>query len=249
MDERSRPETIKIVAGQVVLSDRLATFRRLYRWFNLTILQQGVWPMLLLIATAPAVAIAETPGGWYLARLAAPLLAAMLAWLYLRQTLLESSLQGEAPTYSLLTNVEPLPESRLAKQARIWLLGLPVMVAAARLLAGPAEPAFKPILFGAVQVAAFHLINFGVVPRSYRDPARGMAIGTLLFAISWAIHDALQVAAQPEAGAWSWALASGFVVGAGVALVCRFIRRWPGGALTAAAAHWFLIYLVFGFVD
>ena len=32
-----------------------------------------------------------------------------------------------------------------------------------------------------------------------------------------------------------------------VAIVAQLLHRWPGGRLTAPAAHWLVIYLIFGF--
>jgi hypothetical protein len=40
---------------------------------------------------------------------------------------------------------------------------------------------------------------------------------------------------------------SGFSVGVVVAAVAQALHRWPGGQLTAPAAHWLVIYLIFGF--
>jgi hypothetical protein len=96
-------------------------------------------------------------------------------------------------------------------------------------------------------VAAYHLIHFGVVVRSYPDRAHGLWMATLLFAVSWGIHDALLTALGPSAASPALALVGGLVIGLAIALLSRALRRWPGGALPAAATHWLLIYLIFGF--
>jgi hypothetical protein len=40
---------------------------------------------------------------------------------------------------------------------------------------------------------------------------------------------------------------AGFTLGVLVAVGAQIVHRWPGGWLTAPAAHWLVIYLVFGF--
>jgi hypothetical protein len=129
---------------------------------------------------------------------------------------------------------------------RYALLGLPFAVALMRLLVGPADEAFNIIIFGTVNVAAYHLIHFGVVPMIYDDRAHGLHVGAILFGISWALHDTLMVALTDD-GSWLLALGAGLFLGWVVAGVSLLIRRWPGGAITAAATHYLVVYLVFGF--
>jgi hypothetical protein len=239
------------IGGQLVLSERLATFKRIYRWLNLTLVHQATWPLLLLLTAAPAVDPEQVPMPWSLARAGAPALAALFAFAYLRQAPegdRGTGGQGDrAVDRSLIVPLSPLPPARLAEQARFALLGLPLMVAAVRLVEGPWQPAAKLMAFGLADVAAYHLIHFGVVVRSYRDRAQGMAVATLLFAVSWGMHDALLTALGPSAASPALALLGGFVTGLAIALLSRALRRWPGGALPAAATHWLLIYLIFGF--
>ena len=64
---------------------RLASFRRLYRWLNLTFLHQGLWPLLILLLNAPLVRPASAAWPWVLAAIGAPTLAAVSAMLYLAQ--------------------------------------------------------------------------------------------------------------------------------------------------------------------
>ena len=66
-------------------NEGLSAFRRAYRWLNLTLVQHGVWPLLVVVFGAPAVPVALTPLPWYWARLAAPVLATLLALAYLAQ--------------------------------------------------------------------------------------------------------------------------------------------------------------------
>jgi len=221
----SRPAPRRLLTG----------FNRLSRWLSLTLLHHGVWPLLVLLAGAPASAPAVVPAAWFPARLAGPALAAALAALYLRRL----PLIGDGA-----------PASRWRAQARFGLLALAAVLAVARLAAGPVEPVAKLLLFGAVDVAAFHLIHFGVVARTFGGPGseedRGLAVAVLLFAVSWGMRDAALIAVGGE-GRPLLAFAAGFAVGLAVALLVRGLRRWPGGALPAAAAHWTLVSLVFGF--
>lgn len=231
-----------------VPTDRIASFKRLYRWLNLTLVHHAPWPLLLLAAGAPATAPATTPWPWFAARLGAPAAAALLALVYLAQRPL-----GRAAT----TEPSPSPVDAgsgrgpaLRRQARVVLLGLPIMVGVARLVAGPALPAAKLLAFGAADVAAFHLIHFGVVARSFPDREQAQAVAVLLFGVSWGLREALLAGAGREAGAeLPLAFAGGLAVGLAFAALARLLRRWPGGWLPAAATHWLLVYAVFGFVD
>ncbi|MER3439394.1 MAG: hypothetical protein C4346_18385 [Chloroflexota bacterium] len=228
-----------------MLSERLAAFRRLYRWLNLTLIHQGIWPLLLAAGLVPAARVEETPTLWYLARLGAPLVAALLAWLYIRQP----------PPGDRQIPPEPHPAgsglrrqpSGLMTQLRLLLIGAPLMVAAARLIEGPAAPVAKLIAFGLADVAAYHLIHFGVVVRSYRDLRQGPNVATALFAVSWGLRDVAMVALGPGEASLVLAFVSGCALGLLVALLARALRRWPGGALPAAATHWLLVYLIVPF--
>jgi hypothetical protein len=239
---RRQPEmAVTTAGGQVVVSEKLATFRRVYRWLNLTLVQQATWPLLLLLTSAPGGTPEETPMPWYLARLGAPLAAALLALFYLRERPLRTN-----------HSVEPLGQpvrSPLATHARFLLLGLPVMVLAARLIAGPVGPVTKLALFGLADVAAYQLINFGVLARSFPQRERGLAAAVLFMGLSWGLQSALLVAFGPETASPVLGFFAGTVAGIAVALCCRVLWRWPGGLLTAAATQWLVIYLIFGFVN
>jgi hypothetical protein len=243
MHKRMRQQTAATTAGgQLVLSDRLASFKRTYRWLNLTLVQQATWPLLLLLTTAPAGTPDEIPMPWFLARLAGPTFAALLALIYLKERPL-LSLDAEAEE-----DMAPV-QTPAATQVRFLLIGLPLMVLAARLLAGPIVPVTKIALFGLADVAAYHLINFGVVARSFPDQARGQAAAILFFGLSWGMEAGLLTAFGPESASPVLAFFAGLAAGVLVAICCRALWRWPGGMLTAPATHWLVIYLIFGFVN
>ena len=226
----------RAVPGAVALSERLETFKRLYRWLNLTLIQQALWPLLVLLAGAPAASVERTPAPWYLARLAAPGAAAVLALVYLRQRPGGLSTSGGGDQAS----------GALAAQARFALLVLPVMVAAARVAVGPAGPALKLALYGLADVAAFHAINFGVVARSYPRAEQGRTAAVLLFGLSWALRETLLVGVGAAGGSLAIAFAGGLVAGVVVGAVSLGLRDRLG-ALPAAAAHWLVVYLILGF--
>ena len=121
------------------------------------------------------------------------------------------------------------------------------MMLAARLLAGPVDEVVKIALFGFFMATAYHTINFWIVPLGFDNGVRGIDIGTALFAVSWGFGDVLRVGASAEGGNLPIAFLAGLAAGLLVALVCRGIRRWPGGMLPAPMVQWLVITLVLGF--
>ena len=229
----------RALPGGVELSERLRTFKRLYRWLNLTLIHQAVWPLLVILAGAPAKSVEATPMPWYLARLAAPTGAALLALFYLRQRPL-----APVPVDSGVVR----SRGALAAQARFVLLGLPLMLVTARLAVDPSGPTVKLLLFGVADVAAFHLIHFGVVARSYPRAEQGRIAAVLLFGLSWALREALLVGVGEAGGSLAIAFAGGLAIGLIVGGISLGLRERLGG-LPAAAAHWLVIYGILGFAE
>lgn len=232
----------------VRLGERLVSFKRFYRWLNLTLVQQALWPLLVLTTAARGDAPEATPMPWYLARLAAPTVAAALALVYLRQAPLD---RGPGRTGSDLapTGRAGFAAGMLGTQVRLLALGLPAMLAVARLATAPTDATLKLLLFGAAQVTAFHLIHFGVVARSYPQPDQGHAAGVVLFGLSWGIQAALLTGVGAGDGSMALAFAGGLTVGWVVGAGCLAAREGLGGFWPAAALHWFLVYLVAGFAE
>ena len=184
---------------------------------------------------------------WYLARIGAPALAAALAFVYLRQ-----APPGQAPGAALDHVLAPEGRATAAggmvgSQLRLLALGLPAMLAVARLIATPSDATVKLLLFGAAQVIAFHLIHFGVVARSYPVPDQGRAAGVVLFGFSWAISTALLTGVGSGDGSMALAFAGGLLIGWMVGAACLAVREGLGGFWPAVALHWFVVYLIFGF--
>ncbi|CAN5611679.1 hypothetical protein BH23CHL5_BH23CHL5_07270 [soil metagenome] len=232
------------ILERALFGSRLAMLKRFLRWFNLTMLQQALWPLAILLFSAPQVALDATPWTWFGLRIAGPIAAAVVAALYCSQFW---SSRLHMPGRASDAPQRKLPRSAIATQLRYVMVGLPLAVGAMRLATGPVDEASKIILFGLANVAAFHLINFGLVPLAYSDRRHGLQAGVLLFGLSWGLHDALRVALGDESGVLL-AFAAGAFLGLIVGAMSLLVRRWPGGALTAASAHVLVIYLIFGFV-
>ena len=134
----------------------------------------------------------------------------------------------------------------IATQVRYALLALPIVISVLRLVIGPADEAAKIIVFGFVNVVAYHLIHFGVVPQSFDDRRQGLLAGAVLFGLSWGIHNALMFGLSD--GAWLPGLAAVLVLGWLFGFGTLALQRWPGGWLTGAAVQFLIVYLIAGFV-
>ena len=224
-------------------NEGLSTFRRAYRWLNLTLVHHGVWPLLVVVFSAPAMPIALTPLPWYWARLGAPLLAVLLALAYLAQRP-----QG-LPSDMALRTAEATSERdrRLREQATILIVGVTAAVGLLRLMQGPFIPVLKLEAFGLADVAAYQAINFGVAGRA--APAGiGPALPVVLFGLSWGLRDLFLAAASPAAESLSLTFVSGGFIGLVFGATSFVLRRWPGGYLTATALQFLIVYLVLGFL-
>lgn len=246
--DRERPQSTRrarwtAVAAPSLANDGLATFRRAYRWLNLTLVQQGLWPLLVVVLGAPWVPIALTPLPWYWARLGAPLLAALLALAYLGQRP-----EGLA-TDLAVRDAEIITERdrRLREQATILLVGVTVAVAILRLLQGPLVPVLKLEAFGLADAVAYQAINFGVVGRSI-GIGWERALPVALFGLSWGVHDLFLAAASPQAESLVLTFAGSLVVGLIFGAISWGLWRWPGGYLCPTATQFLLVYLVLGFL-
>jgi hypothetical protein len=235
-DEPSVETGMSTIGGQIVLSRRVVQFRRLLRWFNLTMVHQGVWPLLLVLSVAPAGKPGELPTDWFFVRLAAPVVAVLMAFMYLRHQppAARPGAPGDGP---------------IARQVRVGLVMLALLLIGARLLAGPLDPALQLILFGVADVAAFHVIHFGVVRRTYLGVEPGLNRAVLLFGISWGLRDMLLTAFGPEAASPVAALVIGTLLGLAIASGARWMAVRLGSFWPGALAHFILIYLVIGFVE
>jgi hypothetical protein len=222
-------------------AESVAAFRRGYRWLNLTLIQQGVWPLLLVVFGAPVTPVPLTPLPWYWARLAPPVLAALLALAYVAQR-----------PHGLASEAVPHEERSFARggrwrqQVRLVILGVTVAVAAWRLVEGPFIPVLKLEAVGLADALAFQIINFGVVGRVLGSGAmRLLPVAT--FGLAWGLRDLFLTLAIVTVGNPVLAFVGGFIVGVAVGAVSFGLRRWPGGAMSAIACQFLIVSLIFGF--
>lgn len=246
--DRERPQSSRRarwtgVASPSLANEGLAAFRRAYRWLNLTLVQQGLWPLLVVVLGAPWVPIGLTPLPWYWARLAGPLLATLLALAYLGQR--PAGAAGDLGTRDAEVTSER--DRRLREQATILIVGVTVAVAILRLLQGPVVPVLKLEAFGLADAAAYQAINFGVVSRSVGGGWE-RALPVALFGLSWGVHDLFLAAASPQAESLVLTFAGSLVVGLLFGGLSWALWRWPGGYLCPTAAQFLLVYLVLGFL-
>ena len=203
--------------------------RRFNRWLSLTLIHQAIWPALVLATGA----VMQRPGVSsipdVLGMMAGPIIASLVAFNQIRDRL------ADFPA--------PPVRSFVADQVRLLLLGLPVMVLIGRLITGDLDSTIKIAAVGLVNVAAYHLIHFGVARSLFPSPY----VVTGLFGLSWAIHQIADALARDTGGSFIYHAFSGFTVGVLVAAVSQLLHRWPGGRLTAPSAQWLVITLIFGF--
>ncbi len=157
------------IFGRALQGGSLQFLRKIYRWFNLSVIQHAVWPVLVALFAAPQVSVADTPWDWYLGRIAGPLLAFVLALGYIRRAAIGRGIE----TTALPSVWVPEAPGRIAQQARYLLIGLPIMVLIARMIAGPVDDAIRIAGLGLCTAAAFHAINFWIVPLGFPNGYRG----------------------------------------------------------------------------
>jgi hypothetical protein len=234
----------RAMADPSLVNEGLSAFRRAYRWLNLTLIQHGVWPLLVVVFSAPAVSIALTPFPWYWARLAAPVLATLLVLAYLAQR--PQGLTSDMAVRTAEATSER--DHRLREQVTILIIGVTTAVAILRMLQGPFIPVLKLEAFGLADTAAYQAINFGVGRRSVSGGA-AEALPIALFGLSWGLRDLFLAAASPVAESLTLSFAGGVAVGLAIGAVSYGLRRWPGGYLTATAMQFLIVYLVLGFLS
>jgi hypothetical protein len=230
-------------ASHLLANEGLSAFRRAYRWLNLTLVQHGIWPLVVVVWSAPAVPVPATPPPWYLVRLAGPALAALLALAYLAQR--PQGLPSDAAQRGASAKTER--DRRLREQFTILVVGVTVAVGLLRLFEGPLVPVLKLEAFGLAQVAAYQAITFGEAGRM-AAPGVGMALPILLFGVSWGLQEVFLAAASPGAESLVLSFAGGGFLGLVFGALSFGLRRWPGGFLTASALQLLLVYLVLGFL-
>lgn len=245
--QREAPRPVAAVrraaASDTLANEGLSAFRRGYRWLNLTLVQHGIWPLLVVAWSAPAGPVPATPTPWFWVRLAAPALAAALALAYLAQR--PEGLPSDAARREADARSER--DRRFREQVTILVVGVTTAVGLLRLFEGPFVLVLKLEAFGVAQVAAYQAINFGVAGRS-TAPGLGRALPVVLFGLSWGLQELFEAAASPGAESLILVFAGGGALGLVFGGLSFGLRHWPGGYLAASALQFLLVYLVLGFV-
>jgi hypothetical protein len=203
---------------------------------------------MVLLGDGPRVTEpAGLPWDWWGVRVAAPILASILAFFYLRRNehdAQESMLTGDglAETQS---NTTRSPSLRM--QLQFALIGLPLMVCIVRLIDGPIAYATKIAAFGAADALAYQLIAFGVAAALFQDRQKAALTAVIAFAVSWCIRDLILAIVGDSGGSIVFTIIGGLITGLLIALACLALRRWPGGFWPVWGAQWLVISLIIGF--
>jgi hypothetical protein len=238
------------------LGNRFSYLRRVYRWFTLTLVQQGFWALFILLGDGPRVTEpAALPWDWWGFRVAGPVLATMMAcaYLWLRPADGEQNASSFETARASLRSLFRMSSGStkdlhpIKVQIMFALLALPVMVTVARLIQGPIDNAVKIIIFGAVEALAFQVINFGVAARSFGGGKQGEQIAVGFFAASWAIRDLILAIVSDNLPSIPLILIGGLVVGGLVGLMSLGVRRWTGLAWPAWSVQFLIVTLIIGF--
>jgi len=195
-----------------------------------------------VVAAAPPTAVGLTPLPWFWARLAAPLLAALFAAVYLsHQGALAGSDRAQRSAAARSDR-----DRMLREQVVILTVGVAVAVSILRLIAGPQDAVLKLIAFGVADVAAYQLINFGLGSRILLSGDAWVPV--VLFGLSWGFHDLFLAATSPATQNLPLVFAGGATIGLAFGTLSWALRLWPGGFLAAAAAQYLIVYLILGYL-
>jgi hypothetical protein len=206
-------------------------WRRFAVWFNPTLIQQALWPVLALVVGFALHDDANAPWDEWAGNVASLLLAIGIALLAVRRL-------GERPAF-------PSVPGLVAGNARIIAVGLPLMVFAARLIGGETTRVFRLAVVGLLGAIAFQLIHFWCARSVYPR----LPIVILLFGVSWGIHQIAWTLARDAGGSLILSGLGGLTAGALVGLASAGLYRWPGGRYTAAGVQWLVITLILGFTN
>ena len=100
------------IFGRALQGGSLQFLKKIYRWFNLTIVQHAVWPLLVAVFARRRWR-SNTPWNWYVGRVAGPLLATLLALAYIRRAAARGIDETALPSLQV-----PDAPGRIAQQAR-----------------------------------------------------------------------------------------------------------------------------------
>lgn len=216
--------------------------RTLYSWFTLTIFYTFTWPLLVVYANAPAVAPEDTPGSWFLVRLALALVACVaVLWLW---WVSPAPVDAGRPAAALAL----LRRGRIWPQVVVFLAGLALLLVSLLTISDP-QTGLKAASLGLVEALTVQALLAGYLHSTFQMVlADGRAyLATLgLFALTFAIRGALASATQESAGQELLIVAAlaGAVVGSIAGGISLFLRARAGSLLPGVLAFWLLFYIL-----
>jgi len=204
-------------------------WRRFALWFNPTLIQNALWPVIAILAGFQLTSDALESWPRWIGGIVCTLIAIGLAVLLIRRNAIPVAV--------------PSVPGTIPANFRLIAFGLPIMVLVTRLLTQDVASTVRIALAGLLTAIAYQLINMRI--GAFVFDRQVAVIG--VFAASWAIHQVAWSIARDASGSLAWVMVGGLTAGALVAIVSLIINRWPGGTWTATALQWLLVTLVFGF--
>ncbi len=206
-------------------------WRRFALWFNPTLIQNALWPVIAILAGFQLVSDANTSWQKWFGEIACFALAIVLAGFVIRRNAIPWQVRSI--------------DGPIAANIRLIALGLPVMVLLTRLLTQEPAPTIRIALAGLLVAIAGQAINMRI--GAFVFDRRWAVIA--LFAAAWAIHQIAWSIARDSSGSLVWEAIGGLTAGALIALASLAVDRWPGGTWTSPALQWLFITLIFGFTS
>ncbi|HQY31119.1 MAG TPA: hypothetical protein PK691_07520 [Thermomicrobiales bacterium] len=206
-------------------------WRRFALWFNPTLIQHALWPVIALLSGFGLRPDATADWAAWIGNIVCMLFALVLALRTIR-------------THQITIAADPAP-GPVAQNTRLLLLGLPWMLFGVRLLTQDAAGVVRVAIAGLIGAIAWQLINMWI--GSYVFNRVWVVIP--LFAAAWAIHQiAWSVAGTTDNSVILQAL-GGLTVGVLVAIATLGLNRWPGGRYTAASTQWLILTMFLSFTS
>jgi hypothetical protein len=206
-------------------------WRRFAWWFNPTLIQNALWPVVAILAGFQLHSDADSNWEHWLGGVIATTLAIGLGYVILRRNHISLDVPAAAGT--------------LAANARLVLLGLPLMLLIGRLATQDIGATIRLSVAGLLSAIAYQLINMRI--GAFVFDRRWVVVA--LFAASWLIHEVAWFIARDSTGSLPWVMVGGLTAGALVGLGSLGLDRWPGGSWTTASAQFLVVTLIFGFTS
>jgi hypothetical protein len=207
------------------------SWRRFALWFNPTLIQQALWPVIAIVSGHTLAE--EARSDWF--DWAGEMLCLLLALVLVLRTMHAYRYPFAAPPVG----------GHLAANARILIVGLSISVCAARLIAGSPVATARFVAAGLLIAVTSQLIHFGIALPTFQ---RTMTV-IILFGISWTIRQSAWTLATDSGDPLLFSALGGLTIGLGLGALSALFRRWPGGLYCAIGLQWLLMTLIFGYAQ